>query len=171
MLFCLHLSKYHSVNVSASCMCTVGSLSQAARNVDIVVLAGSIIGGSLAVFLLLGTAVTVVCTITYRLLVKQKGYNLSTDVEHRHSTEESNIVTTINTAYKSVKYVATIELEGMYVDTSSPGAGTTLKLQSPLTENWDSKLNMEENVAYGSKAASDSLNVTYDYVSIKSSSR
>ena len=144
----------------SACHCASCVGSQAARTVTIV--AGSV-GGSLALLLVAAIVSIIAC-----LVVKQRGYNLSTDVEHSDSNKEFNIVTETNTAYKSVKQVPTIELEGLYIDTSSPGEGTT-KLQLS-TENQDYELNMEENVAYGSSTAA-SLNVTYDYISNKSRPR
>ena len=87
-----------------------------------------------------------------RLVLKWKAHNLSANAESNPKTsvegEETNIdniVTSTNAAYQQT-ITANTEIKVII----NPVEGTTELQQS--TENWDSKLNMEQNVAYQSSA-------------------
>lgn len=103
---------------------------------------------------------TIVC-----LVLKWKAHNLSANAESNPETsvegEETNIdniVTSTNTAYQQT-IIANTEIKVII----NPVEGTTELQQS--AENWDSKLNMKQNVAYESSATAPisfyRSNITY----------
>ena len=99
-----------------------------------------LVGGGL---LLVVVIPTIVC-----LVLKWKARNLSTNAESNPNTsiegEEANIdniITSTNAAYQKT-IIANTEIKVII----NPVERTTKLQQS--TENWDSKLNMEQNVAY-----------------------
>ena len=103
--------------------------------------------------LLVAVIATIVCLVSQ----KWKVYNLSSSqtVEYFNKPgNENNIVTTeTNVAYKPVVHTAT-GIEIMH--------GSTEQRQS--TKDWDSKLDMEQNVAYeSSNTAQISLNTNIAY--------
>lgn len=99
--------------------------------------------------LLVAIISTAVCLMH---MLKRKCFNLTSNVDYnsKMSTEENkesniyNIITNTNAAYKQTATAST-ELEVMY-DTIDLVEGTN-ELQAS-TENQDSKLNMEQNMAY-----------------------
>ena len=131
--------------------------SEAARARVVGIVGGSAGGGLLVLLLLVAIMFTVVCFI----LKQQKVYNLPANVEYRNS-KTSDIVITTNAAYKSVQQTAAdnVELQVVY-DTAGPGESTNELQES--NDNRDSKLIIEQNVAYESSAAAQiSLNVAYN---------
>ena len=104
--------------------------------------------------------VAIIATIVCLVLQKWKVYNLSSSqmVEYFNKPGNENITVTTetNVAYKPVVHTATVNagIEIMH--------GSTKQRQS--TENWDSKLDMEQNVAYeSSNAAQISLSTNIAY--------
>ena len=77
---------------------------------------------------------------------KWKVGNLSTVT---YSSDE-NVNTETNVAYKPVLHTVTVISAGFEVK-----QGSTEQQQSMATENLDSKLDMEQNVAYGSSESTD----------------
>ena len=130
----------------------------------IVTLAAGSGGGGLLVLLLLVVLITAAACHVHNGILKRKGlaniheYNSKTSVEEGKESNTYNTITNTNAAYKQTDTANSTELEVLY-DTISLVEDTTELQQS--TENQDSKLNMEQNVAYESS--------TYTQISLRSS--
>ena len=129
--------------------------SQAGRVVAIA--AGSAGGGVLLLLLLVAITSTIVC-LTMR---KRKIYDLSENQTVENFSKNDKIATDTNVAYKPVLHTTTVNAEFGIMH------GITEPQQS--TENGDSKLNMEQNMAYASSnTAQISLTSNVAYYSSKS---
>ena len=129
--------------------------SRTSRIVAIAV--GSSVGGSLIVLLLLVALIAIV--ITCLSSQKWKVHNSSSSPMPVVKPSNEKVITESNIAYKSVQHAETINAgEEM---TQCHGSG-----KQSSGQNWDSKLDMEQNMAYESSSAaqiscSTKINVAY----------